>query len=328
MSTLESRVRLWYNDDVASLAILAIDTTPGSSFFTVTGDRTTDFPVGDKLRIYGSTANDGEYAVVSSVYGGLTTNVFTVADLSASAVLGYANIHAIVAATIATSTFRITGDWTLTFPVDRNFSVVQSAGNNSGHVVVSVTFTSSGAGSAYACGHTDIVVNSTVLDATADGYIERYDNFTYDMGGNVLPDYSLPGQRDTDRLGLTHRIMPTTNFARFVNTISLFIPDFEIDQSSTENNLLADFFKTHSILADHDLEVFSEQISVDKDGDAYSHKRAYKVKMEDLPPWIYSNQAMLDDGSNDMTLEMFSVQDGIFGDWDEITSTTYRTKPT
>jgi hypothetical protein len=122
--------------------------------------------------------------------------------------------------------------------------------------------------------------------------------------------------------------MPVTNYARYVNGVQINLPEFDIDILSTEGNMLSEFLRTHCILADHELELFSEHASVDQSDNDYSFKRAYKIKMEDLPAWLYSNQAIMDKGAQDITLEAFCVADGVFTKWNDITTTTYRSKPT
>ncbi|MCC7407418.1 MAG: hypothetical protein IT442_05065 [Phycisphaeraceae bacterium] len=164
--------------DIADVAIPVAGVSTSAETFTVLGDYTDAIKAGDTFAVYGSTGNDAKWTVLSVAYnpgsgtGGVGTTVITVtgnvtnSTADGSIALRYFDI---LAATSASDTFEIAGDYRSLFRVGRTFKVDGSTGNdNSGtaYTVTAISYSST-------TNRTTISVASSpgVADETADGRI-------------------------------------------------------------------------------------------------------------------------------------------------------------
>ena len=141
-----------------------IDTADsGTKIFTINGvDLTTHFTVGDQFTVTGSTANDGEYTVVSSAFPGANTEITvseSLVDDTGDGTIHFSHNHAITAVSTGSSTITVAGDHTPEFATDATFKIVGSTGNDGSYTVASSAFGAD----------TVITVNETITDSTFDG---------------------------------------------------------------------------------------------------------------------------------------------------------------
>ncbi len=155
----------WDRSDIKYNIVAADDT---ADTLTVLGDLTPRLSAGDTFYVYGSTANDSEYTIVTIAYDhgtNLTTISLTAADLTDGTDDGdiAALYWAVNTATAATNTITITGDVTRYFKVGRIYALYDSTANDGAFTVTAVSY-------AAATGLTSIV-GGAFSDNTDDGYV-------------------------------------------------------------------------------------------------------------------------------------------------------------
>lgn len=170
---------------------------------TVSGDVTSLITATNIVRVYGTTAVDGRYTVVSSTFSTpntvITVSEIPVADYTyASGTYPTAlkseqptpitdiSLGTITAVSTGSKQFTVAGDVTDYVLVGDRLQVKDSTGNNGYYTVTTRTFVEGPSGNP---GTTEIVVAETVLSATADG--ELYKNSLVNPSGYTFADDDL-----------------------------------------------------------------------------------------------------------------------------------------
>ena len=131
--------------------------------------------------------------------------------------------------------------------------------------------------------------------------------------------YSQQGERIRDRVGLVHRIAPST--VRYPTGLVLALVPEELSKlnnaaAATRRTVLEwleVFFRTQA-----ELVLYSSAETLDDEGNALTRNLAYKCFIENLPDSHFASLATLDSPTELLELELLVTEDGTFSNFDSL----------
>ncbi len=133
--------------------------------------------------------------------------------------------------------------------------------------------------------------------------------------------YSPQGERIRDRLGLVHRIVPSTS--RYPTGLVLTLIPGELSKlnnaaASTRRSVvewLELFFRTQA-----ELLLYSSAETLDDEGNALTRNLAYRCYIERLPESHFASLAVLDNPGQMLEIKLLVTEDGTFSDFTTLAS--------
>jgi hypothetical protein len=135
----------------------------------------------------------------------------------------------------------------------------------------------------------------------------------------VQVGYSPQGERIRDRLGLVHRIAPSTR--RYPTGLALTLIPEEL---TLKNNAGAATRRTvlewleHFFRAQAELVVYSAAATLDAEGEVLTRNLAWRCFIESLPERCFGSLAQFETAALPLELELLVTEDGTFTDFSSL----------
>lgn len=214
-------------------------------------------------------------------------------------------------------TATVTGaDVTAYFPVG---SVFSTTGGGGGKVVSAVAFT----------GGNTIITTANALSGGAATLTQSYNWLAYTWA-KLSVAWNKPQYMIGDRLGLQHRIMPASASAKLRYALSLQVKLLgnDILATAVDGLSLPEVLDTWVMDADTEFIILHGEDQVNNDGGAVSIKRAYKCKLDELPPDLLGTLSSINGEDISAVLPFTCHSDGAFSNINNPAGASYRTRPT
>jgi hypothetical protein len=184
---------------------------------------------------------------------------------------------------------------------------------------------------------TAMALTNLILGNTGSkGTLRWYKSITFDDFSGLTPVFNDPNVDMEGRYNSQITIRPSDAVGnqKYAQQLILEINTLDFDRLAAGGQKWQDFLRDHCVTANEELLFFTLYEGIDPDGNAYTEKYCYTGLLAGDPGWLYGTKLGRDGSFPDLVLTFRcrgntagTSGDGIYTDFDDPTTATFRARP-